>query len=234
MNSWALALLMAAVFAWWSSPHQQRLRSVVPSRPLVVVTAGKRWWVRIDARARSTRYTAQRRRAMVDVVEALVGELNAGQPPIQALQFAFDAGPADFHSVAHSIRLGADPLAQCTQLARIPGCEAALSLAACWRVGSNAGSGLSDTMAQLAQGLRDDLTVRAEVQSQIAGPQATARLLAALPVAGPVLATALGVNFATVLFTTSVGHWCVTLGLLLDALGLWWVHRITTSAYPAV
>ena len=105
MNSWALALLMAAVFAWWSSPHQQRLRSVVPSRPLVVVTAGKRWWVRIDARARSTRYTAQRRRAMVDLVEALVGELNAGQAPIQALQFAFDAGPVDFHPFAQSIRL---------------------------------------------------------------------------------------------------------------------------------
>ena len=233
MNSWALASLMAGVFAWWFSPHRQRLRSVVPSQQLAVVTAGKRWWVRIDARARRTRYTAQRRRAMVDVVEALVGELNAGQPPTQAFQFAFDAGPVDFHSFAQSIRLGADPLTQCTRLARIPGCEAALSLAACWRVGSNAGSGLSETMAQLAQGLRDDLTVRAEVQSQIAGPQATARFLAALPVAGPVLATALGVNFATVLFTTSVGHWCVALGLLLDALGLWWVHRITTSAYPA-
>jgi len=52
-------------------------------------------------------------------------------------------------------------------------------------------------------------------------------------VVGPVLATALGVNFGTVLFTTSVGHWCVALGLLLDVLGLWWVHRITISAYPA-
>ncbi len=232
MNSWALALLMAAVFAWWFSPHQQRLRSVVPSPPLAVVTAGKTWWVRIDALARKTRYTAQRRRAMVDVVEALAGELNAGQAPIQALQFALDAGPVDFHRFAQSIRLGADPLSQCTQLARIPGCEAALSLAACWRVGSNAGSGLVDTMEQLAQGLRDDLAVRAEVQSQIAGPQATARFLAALPVAGPVLATALGVNFGAVLFTTSVGHWCVVLGLLLDVLGLWWVHRIMTSAYP--
>ena len=233
MNSWALALLVAGAFAWWCSPQQQRLRSVVPARPLAVVTAGKRWWVRIDARARRTRYTAQRRRAMVDLVEALVGELNAGQAPIQALKFALDAGPVDFHVFAQSIRLGADPLAQCTQLARIPGCEAALSLAACWRVGSSAGSGLSETMAQLAQGLRDDLAVRAEVQSQIAGPQATARFLAALPVVGPVLATALGVNFGQVLFTTSVGRWCLALGLLLDALGLWWVHRITTSAYPA-
>ncbi|MBO0818665.1 MAG: hypothetical protein J2P30_26315, partial [Actinobacteria bacterium] len=103
-------------------------------------------------------------------------------------------------------------------------------LAACWRVGAETGIGFATVLDRLATTLRADLAHRSEVSAQLAGARSSARLLAALPVVGLVLATGLGTNPLTFLFATPYGLVCLTIGLALDALGLFWTHHLATEA----
>ena len=68
--------------------------------------------------------------------------------------------------------------------------------------------------------------------AQLAGPRATAVLLALLPVFGLAMGNALGADPLAVLVGTPVGRGCLVLGLLLEVAGLLWTARITRRAEP--
>lgn len=104
------------------------------------------------------------------------------------------------------------------------------ALAACWRVCSAAGAGLAGAVDRMADGLRAAQAQQRLVESELAGPRATAGLLAVLPLAGVALGAALGAQPLTVLLHTRLGAACLTVGLALDALGVWWTGRIVARA----
>ena len=108
--------------------------------------------------------------------------------------------------------------------------EVLRALAACWTVCAASGSGLATAVEQLGEGLRADQERRRAVEAELAGPRATAGLLAVLPVAGLLLATGLGADPAGVLLHTPLGLACLTGGLLLDGLGLLWTGRMVARA----
>jgi tight adherence protein B len=60
----------------------------------------------------------------------------------------------------------------------------------------------------------------------MAGPKATARVLALLPAVGLLLGSGLGGSPVAWLLGTPLGWLMLALGLGLEAVGLWWVRRL--------
>jgi tight adherence protein B len=111
-----------------------------------------------------------------------------------------------------------------------PGAEGLRLLAACWRIGAESGGTFASVVDGLAMALRDEEAHREEVAAQLAGPRATARLLAGLPLLGLAMAAALGAHPVTFLLSTWPGICCLILGAVLDVAGLAWTRRIAESA----
>ena len=190
------------------------------------------------ARVRRARTTAAARRdersRAVEACAALAGELRAGRAPADALDAAAELGTGPFalalRTAAGAVRLGGDPA---PALRPPPDCavpEVLRALAACWTVCAGSGSGLAVAVERLEEGLRAEQAQRRAVDGELAGPRATAGLLAVLPAGGVLLAVGLGADPLSVLFTTPLGLTCLAVGLGLDALGLWWTGRLVAGA----
>jgi tight adherence protein B len=104
------------------------------------------------------------------------------------------------------------------------------SLSACWTVCATSGSGLAAAVERLAEGLRAEQAQRRAVDAELAGPRATAGLLAVLPGAGLLMAAGLGADPLHVLLETPLGLVCLVLGLGLDGLGVLWTSRLVARA----
>jgi tight adherence protein B len=184
------------------------------------------------ARRRSERRTSAAERAgAVEAVAVLAAELRAGRHPADALAAAAAVGEGPFaHALsgaARALHLGADP-AQVLRAAA-PGSaagDALRALAACLQVCSGSGGSLAGATETVAGSLRADEEQRLAVEGELAGPRATAMVLAALPLAGTLLAAGLGAHPLHVLLHTPVGGACLVAGVLLDLAGLWWTERL--------
>lgn len=130
-------------------------------------------------------------------------------------------------------RFGGDVPGALAVAARQPGAEGLLGLAACWRVAVDQGAGLAAGLDRLEGALRADRDQRADLRAQLAGARSTAVMLAALPVLGLVLGTALGADPLRVLLHTGAGVGCLVVGGVLEGVGLWWVLRIVRGAEAA-
>lgn len=191
------------------------------------------------------------RRRMVEACATLAAELRSGRAPADALsaaaELATGASGRALAAAAAAARLGGDvaaALAPGRELgprrasgsgrASESGVSAApevqRALAACWTVCAGTGSGLAAAVERLEEGLRADAAQRRAVDAELAGPRATAGLLAVLPAAGILLASGLGADPLHVLLFTPLGLVCLTLGLSLDALGLWWTRAMVARA----
>ena len=73
-------------------------------------------------RARAARAAVARQVVVVDLCEALVGELRAGQPLVASLERCLDLWPG-FEPVVAAGRLGADVPGALRRVARTPGAE---------------------------------------------------------------------------------------------------------------
>lgn len=187
-------------------------------------------------RRRAADATAERAGAM-QACRVLSGELAAGRTSAEALAAAagIACGPvrSALSSGASAARLGADvPAALVAHAERsaVPG--VLLSLAACWSVCAQSGGGLSAAVLRLEEGLRAEAAQRRRVEAELAGPRATAALLAVLPAGGLLLAAGVGADPLRVLLETPVGLVCLVVGLGLDGLGLLWTDRLVRRVRP--
>lgn len=114
-----------------------------------------------------------------------------------------------------------------------PGGAAWASLAVCWQVTASSGTGLAAVVERLADGLAHQDALHRELDVHLAGPRATAVLLAGLPAAGLLMASALGGSPLLFLFTTPLGLGCLLCGLALHAVGLWWTRRLVQRVLRA-
>lgn len=172
--------------------------------------------------------------ACAELCAGIATELRAGRTAPGALDRAVaeltEPARTRLAPLAAAARTGGDVRPAIAALAAQPGFAGLTGLAACWGVGAETGIGFATVLDRLSTTLRADLSHRAEVSAQLAGARSSARLLAALPALGLALATALGTNPLTFLFTTPYGLACFATGLALDALGLLWTHRLSTTA----
>lgn len=188
----------------------------------------------LAARARADRRRDERTRALT-ALALLAAELRSGRTQADALAAASQVASGPFGAAliaaAAAARLGGDvPAAVVADGSAVP--EVLRALAACWQVCSAAGSGLAAGLERLEEGLRAAETQRRSVDAELAGPRATAGLLAVLPLGGIGLAAALGARPVHVLLHTPLGLACLLGGLLLDGAGVLWTRRLVTRAVP--
>jgi tight adherence protein B len=179
-------------------------------------------------RSRRARVAEQRQRMVVEVCEALVGELSAGQPLVTSLQHCCEVWPG-FEPLVAAARLGADVPAALRRLAASPGAEGLREVAAAWQVSERSGAGLATALAQVAQTARERQGTRHLVRGELASAQATARLVALLPVASLAMSAGIGGNPWHFLLETPAGLACLALGAMFAFLGLLWIDRIAAA-----
>lgn len=236
-----VAVACAATAVWVVTsppPAALRLSGVLPSasatdRPLArAVWSVLSRWPPPHLPGRGRREVERLGAAVVELCDGLAAELAAGRPTGTALVNAADALPGlpGIDQVVAAVRRGDDVAGALDQASGARGCEALRLLAGCWRVGVERGGMLATVVEGLAEALRDERSHREEVAVQLAGPRATARLLAGLPVVGILMAVALGARPLAFLFGSAPGLLCLVLGVALDGLGLWWTARLATAA----
>lgn len=167
----------------------------------------------------------------------LAGELAAGRTPAEAFAAAAEIASGRvrdaLRSGASAARLGGDvPAALLAHADRSAAPAVLRSLAACWTVCAQSGGGLSAAVLRLEEGLRAEAAQRRRVDAELAGPRATAALLAVLPGGGLLLAASVGADPLHVLLGTPIGLVCLALGLGLDGLGLLWTDRLVRRVRP--
>ena len=174
----------------------------------------------------SRRRRAAERMRVVRALAALAAELEAGQPPREALRRA-SGEPAAWPRAVAALRLDGDIA---SALEADAGTRPALAqLAACWRVAAEAGTGLAPAVIRLAESARTAEDARVDLEGQLAGPRATARLLSGLPAIGIAFGLLLGSDPLGWLLGTGAGRLCLAVGLLLTAIGAGWTGRIAAS-----
>ncbi|MBT2206814.1 type II secretion system F family protein [Actinomadura sp. NEAU-AAG7] len=175
------------------------------------------------------------RTAVIELCDGMAAELAAGRTPHEA--FRASATSLDPHVSKTLLNPPRPPPSGHDEMpdhlersADQPGAEGLRLLAACWRIGAERGGTLATVLDGLAAALRDEEALRQDVTVQLAGPRATARLLAALPLLGVAMAAALGAHPISFLCGSLPGLACLTTGVGLNATGLWWTRRLARAA----
>lgn len=223
-----LAVLCSAAAVWMlltPAPAAHRLDRLVTPPP-----DDPTRFLRARAEAlRERRTRPQRwRTSVIELCDAMAAELSAGRTPDEA--FTAAAAVLDPHVSAELLRIPRPPPDHLDELAARPGAEGLRLLAACWRIGAERGGTLATVLDGLAGALRDEEAQRQDVSVQLAGPRATARLLAVLPLLGLAMAAALGAHPIPFLCGTLPGLACLIVGMTLNLLGLYWTRHLAESA----
>ncbi|WP_018386166.1 type II secretion system F family protein [Wenjunlia vitaminophila] len=210
-------------------------RSPLPALAGVAAVPLVRRWLR---RRAGERQAARRRAGVVELCSGLAGELRTGRPPQQVLAEAVEdspwmTGPGLSEAavgVLAAARFGGDVPAALRRAAGAPGAEGLAGVAACWQVAVDRGCGLAEGVERVGAALREQQRLDDELRAELAGPRSTAALLAALPMVGLLLGTALEAQPLRVLLHTPAGLGCLVLGAVLQGLGLAWTARIVRRA----
>ncbi|MGZ5417195.1 MAG: type II secretion system F family protein [Nocardioides sp.] len=198
----------------------------------LIVLGGATGVLQLWRRGRRCREEEIRRTTVVEVGEALVGELRAGQPVLVALERGRELWPA-LGPVVAAGRLGADVPAALRRVAALPGAEGLREVAAAWQVSERSGATLSTALAQVVESARARRSAAHLVRSELASAQATARLVALLPLATLAMSVGVGGSPWRFLLTQPAGLSCLATGVALILTGLWWIDRIAVAVTRA-
>jgi tight adherence protein B len=102
-------------------------------------------------------------------------------------------------------------------------------LAALWQVGEGSGAGLAKSVDRLCIAEGSNEQIRRSLVSELAGPKATAKVLAVLPVIGLLMGSGLGASPLEWLLGSPWGLAVLLAGVVLELVGLWWTARLTRT-----
>ncbi len=248
----SLLLVAAALLVW---PHIRPIRRLKPQRERKILvpqwfwtalTAGVVYLVagiggliaavllavtveKIIKRSRETRAQTAATEALSSGVAGMIDELRAGAHAAAAAEGAAQDTPPPANEVlkaaAAASRLGGDveralrktrqPLLRTDQLAKA------------WQVSARYGVALADVLDATRRDLDQRAAFARQVHARMAGPRASAMVLAGLPVFGVLLGELSGARPLHVLLGTTAGQFLLVLGAVFLAAGLWWTKRIT-------
>ncbi|HEX2308974.1 MAG TPA: hypothetical protein VHI14_11690 [Jatrophihabitantaceae bacterium] len=181
----------------------------------------------------SRRRSAERARtALLAAVRMISAELSAGSlEPEALLAGAAVAGPhtARLTSAANAAAAG-DLDGVVTMLSSDP---ATAPLAAAWQVRARLGVALSGPLEVVERDLSDRLALGRTVAEVLAGPRASAFVLAGLPLVGLALAGQMGAHPVAFLTASGVGRLVLLVGAALAATGLTWSVWLASRAEAA-
>ncbi len=169
-------------------------------------------------RADRRRVAAARSRSLDDL-NALAADLRAGLAvgPLGATAGLTGAGGS--LGATGGLRVGDE----------LPDQRLASLTSAVWRLAEQTGAPAADLVERIEADARAGDRSRATAAAQAAGAQATALLLAALPVGGIALGYGIGVDPLRVLLTTPLGGVCAVAAVLLQCTGLVWADRLANG-----
>lgn len=168
-------------------------------------------------------------------VQRLAVLLAAGVAPTSAWRHVAESDDGPDGAVARAVAV-TDIASELPEAIRVAAAQAPAELAAwsaiaaSWEVASEVGAPLAPTLARLAEVLRGLAQAGREVELGLAGPNATARIVVALPPLGLLVGMALGVNPLGVLFATPLGLVCLVLGGGLLMAARRWSGRMVEAA----
>jgi tight adherence protein B len=169
--------------------------------------------------------------ALSDGLGGVVDELRAGAHPAAAAESAArdTPAPADevLRSAAATARLGGDVERTLRDLRQPLIGTAVDQLARAWHVSAKHGVALADVLDATRRDLDQRAAFARQVHARMAGPRASAAVLAGLPVFGVLLGELSGARPLHTLVATTAGQVLLVLGAVLLAGGLWWTKRIT-------
>lgn len=197
---------------------------------VVLMVCGSAWG---DHRAR--RSARLHEDALVEAIAAVAAEVRSGRTPAAALRaggLAAGGGVgAVLRDAASTAMLGGDAGHALAAAARSgPVGDGLGQVAAAWQVSGRSGAALGEVLDRVERELRSERARRRRLDAELAGPRATAALLAGLPVVGLGLGAAMGAHPARVLLQTVPGQVALATGAILDGLGVWWTARIVAAA----
>jgi tight adherence protein B len=191
-------------------------------------TFARRW----SRRRRARRHSAELS-ALLDAVRVMAGELRAGAHPAAAAASAA-TGDSRAHrmlgSVAAAAALGAEIPAM---LERRSAAEPVLAseirrVASAWSLADRHGAALAELMDAVRVDLEARVRQAGQVNAQLAGPRATAAVLAGLPLLGVLMGQGIGADPWHVLSATALGQMLLVLGVGLSCAGTLWSGWITS------
>lgn len=182
-------------------------------------------------RAFSRRRRAATERAeaeALDLLDALAPALRAGLPPVAALRLIASTSTPGRGALTGLDAAAArgDPLAPTWYAyADASSSEDLRLVAGAWSLCETLGSPLASTVSTVSDVVRRRRAVRHRTSAALAGPQATMRVLTALPLSGPFVALAVGVSPAD-LYAEPAGAGSLVAGVALLLAGRAWVGRL--------
>ncbi|SNQ49291.1 Flp pilus assembly protein TadB [Frankia canadensis] len=193
---------------------------------------------RATRRARARRRHEEVRAGAEDLLAAFAAELDAGgaqQPALRAAAQAL-AGHATTFAARDPGWIPLGDLAAELTGPDDPGvvlcrCEASAvrQLGIAYQVCTMMGARLAPVAAMLAVHARADAVRAGELTAALAGPRASGRLVASLPVAGIALGSLAGASPLHTLLHTPAGAACLALGMLADLVGLRWMRAFAAA-----
>jgi tight adherence protein B len=180
---------------------------------------------RMVVRRHRDRAAAAVRAGLVELCDAVCAELAAGQTALVALERAASEWRV-LDPAVRVARAGGDVPAAIRSAATVPGAGDLRILAAAWQVADRTGHGLGDAVAGVARELRAAEQTRRVVTGELASARATARLVAALPLAALAMGAGAGAEPWTFLLGHPVGLACLAGGLACGLLGLAWIEAL--------
>ncbi len=208
-----------------------------PAGALVGALLGGSGWRRWRARSQARVRTAAAA-GLADALRYLVAELRAGaHPAVAADSAASDAAPeaaAALRALAAGERFGGDID---SVLGRAgddwPELRPALrQLGRGWALAQHHGLPLADVLDAVRRDLEVSQRFAAQVRAKMAGPRASAAVLACLPVLGIALGEAMGAAPVHMLSSSVAGQLLLVLGATLIWAGMAWSRRLTELGTP--
>lgn len=188
----------------------------------------ERWpWAGLLSRRRRSRERSKVVDAVLDVLDVVAAALRAGQSPDDALRYAVAANsPGPWGPSAPA----GDVVAEFERLARVHGIPALEHVTRAWRLAADMGAPLANAVDIGAALLRHARDHEHALAVAFAGPRATIRLLTVLPLGGPAVGVALGLDPVELYFGSPVGRGCIAIGLVLVLIGRTWCRRLLGRA----
>jgi tight adherence protein B len=165
----------------------------------------------------------------------MVAELRAGAHPATAAESAaVDARPSAaqaMRSIAAAARLDGDiEHALAASRAATPTTATVLTqLSRAWALAQRHGLPLADVLDAVRGDLETRVRFARQVIARMAGPRASATILALLPAIGLALGEAMGAHPLHILTTTPTGQLLLLTGITLACAGITWSARITNQ-----
>ncbi|MEO6958282.1 MAG: hypothetical protein ABI137_16185 [Antricoccus sp.] len=168
----------------------------------------------------------------IEGLRAIAAELRSGQSIDSALlaaaSISSEGTARRYRAASNAVLLGADAIP-----GLLAGPAAGRSVGRVWRLAIATGCPIADLVSNLEIDAQSQRQHNRQIDALLAGPNATAALLAALPVFGLLMGSAIGANPLRVLSSTPIGGGALIVGTALTVAGILWTRFIVSRARGA-